>query len=41
MEQLDAQLSDDVRQAAMARAQSRDLDAYCELLQSKCGTWRE
>lgn len=37
LERLDAHLNGDVRQAAIARARSRDLDAYCALLRSECG----
>ena len=39
--QLEEQLPEDVRQGAIARAQSNNLDTYCVLLLSKCETWGE
>ena len=41
MGQIEPQVSEDLRQAAIARAQSRDLDAYCDLLLAECPTWSE
>lgn len=41
LKRLDERLPEDKRQAAIVCAQSSNLDTYCTLLLSECGTWNK